>query len=107
MISRLTSISPGSQDGFRDDPRAWEGKKVSLLDTDHVWGIGGNRAWVWKSLVRGHNPLFMDPYDGTILGKPYDPQWEPVRRNLGYALRYARRVNLGAGSGLDLKLANM
>ena len=60
----------GPQDGYGDDPPAWDGKKVSLLDTDHVWGVGGNGAWVWKSLLRGHNPLFMDPYDGLVLGKP-------------------------------------
>ena len=33
-----------------------------LSDTDHLWGIGGNQAWVWKSFCRGLNPLFMDPY---------------------------------------------
>jgi hypothetical protein len=69
---------------------------VSLLDTDHVWGVGGNPAWVWKSFLRGHNPLFMDPYDGSVLGKPSDPRWEPVRRALGEAHRFAERVNLSA-----------
>lgn len=89
-------ISPGRNDGFGDDPPAWPGTKVSLLDTDHVWGVGGNAAWVWKSMVRGHNPLFMDPYDGAVLGKRFDPQWEPIRRNLGYARRLAERLDLGA-----------
>jgi len=89
-------ISPGSRDGFRDDPPAWDGKKVSLLDTDHVWGIGGNQAWVWKSFLRGHNPLFMDPYDGSVLGKRFDSRWEPIRRSLGFARRLAERVNLAA-----------
>ena len=46
--------------------------------------------------MRGHNPLFMDPYDGAVLGKRFDPQWEPIRRNLGHALRLARRLNLAA-----------
>lgn len=96
LASPADWISPGSQDGYKDDPPAWDGKKVSLLDTDHIWGVGGNGAWVWKSLMRGHNPLFMDPYDGTVLGKPFDPQWEPVRRNLGHALRLARRWDLAA-----------
>jgi len=96
LASPADWISPGRNDGFGDDPPAWDGKKVSLLDTDHVWGVGGNGAWVWKSLVRGHNPLFMDPYDGAVLGKRFDPQWEPIRRNLGYARRYAERMNLAA-----------
>lgn len=96
LASPADWISPGSKDGYRDDPPAWDGKKVSLLDTDHVWGIGGNQAWVWKALLRGHNPLFMDPYDGSVLGKRFDPQWDPVRRSLGFARRLADRLNLAA-----------
>lgn len=89
-------ISPGRVDGYGDDPPAWDGKKVSLLDTDHIWGVGGSAAWVWKSFLRGHNPLFMDPYDGSVLGTPSDPRWEPIRRAMGYTLRYAQKMNLSA-----------
>jgi len=96
LASPADWISPGSRDGFRDDPPAWDGKKVSLLDTDHVWGIGGNRPWVWKAFLRGHNPLFMDPYDGSVLGKRFDTKWDPIRRNLGFARRLANRINLAA-----------
>lgn len=96
LASPADWISPGRNDGFGDDPPAWDGKKVSLLDTDHVWGVGGNGAWVWKSLMRGHNPLFMDPYDGSVLGKRFDAQWEPIRRNLGHALRLTQRLNFAS-----------
>lgn len=96
LASPAAWISPGSRDGYKDDPPAWDGKKVSLLDTDHVWGIGGNPAWVWKSFLRGHNPLFMDPYDGEVLGKRFDPQWEPVRRSLGFVRRLSERIDLAA-----------
>jgi hypothetical protein len=96
LASPADWVSPGRQDGYGEDPPAWGGKKVSLLDTDHVWGVGGNPAWVWKSFLRGHNPLFMDPYDGAVLGKPSDPRWEPVRRALGQTRRFAERVNLAA-----------
>ncbi|MCI0739889.1 MAG: hypothetical protein L0Y72_12655 [Gemmataceae bacterium] len=89
-------ISPGRVDGFGEVPPAWSGKQVSMLDTDHIWGVGGNEAWVWKSFLRGHNPLFMDPYDGSVLGKPNDPRWEPIRRALGQTRRLAERVNLAA-----------
>ena len=98
LASPADWISPGSRDGYRDDPPAWDGKKVSLLDTDHVWGIGGNQAWVWKAFLRGHNPLFMDPYDGSVLGKRFDSQWEPVRRSLGFVRRLANRLDLAAMS---------
>jgi hypothetical protein len=96
LASPADWISPGRADGFAEDPPAWEDKhqKVSLLDTDHIWGVGGNAAWVWKSFCRGHNPIFMDPYDGAVLGKPGDKQWEPIYRALGDTRRFAERMNL-------------
>jgi hypothetical protein len=89
-------ISPNPEGGYRDDPPAADGSKVILTDTDHLWGIGGNHAWVWKSFLRGLNPLFMDPYDGIVLGEPFDPKWEPIRKNLGYTLRLAEQMDLAA-----------
>lgn len=91
-------ISPNAEGGYRDNPPAADGRKVVLSDTDHLWGIGGNRAWVWKSFTRGLNPLFMDPYDGVVLAEAFDPQWEPVRKSLGYTRRLALRMNLAAAA---------
>ncbi|MBM4029825.1 MAG: hypothetical protein FJ280_31160, partial [Planctomycetes bacterium] len=87
-------VSPNQEGGYRDDPPPADGRKVVLSDTDHLWGIGGNQAWVWKSFTRGHNPIFMDPYDGDVLGNRFDPKWDPIRRSMGYTLRYARRMDL-------------
>jgi hypothetical protein len=101
LASPADWISPGSADGYRDDPPAWNEKKVSLLDTDHIWGVGGSPAWVWKSFLRGHNPIFMDPYDGAVLGTPGDPRWEPIRQAMGHARRVAERLNLAAMSPHD------
>ena len=89
-------VSPNPAGGYRDNPPAGTGKKVVLTDTDHLWGIGGNAEWVWKSLCRGLNPIFMDPYDGVVLGRRFDAKWEPIRRSMGYALRCARRMDLAA-----------
>lgn len=89
-------ISPNPQGGYRDNPPAADGKKVVINDTDHLWGIGGNEKWVWKSFLRGYNPIFMDPYDGVVLGKRFDPQWEPIRRAMGYTRRYAKKMDLAA-----------
>ena len=102
LASPADWISPGSRDGYKDNPPAWSGQKVSLLDTDHIWGVGGNQAWVWKSFLRGHNPLFMDPYDGEVLGKRFDPQWEPIRRSLGFARRLSERIDLAAMTPHDV-----
>lgn len=87
-------VSPNPEGGYRDNPPTNDGKKVILTDTDHLWGIGGNQVWVWKSFTRGLNPLFMDPYDGVVLSKKFDPAFEPIRRSMGYALKFARRMDL-------------
>jgi hypothetical protein len=87
-------VSPNPEGGYRDDPPAADGRKVVLNDTDHLWGIGGNQAWVWKSFLRGYTPLFMDPYKGRVLGSELDPTFDPVRRSMGYTLRFANRMNL-------------
>ena len=106
-------ISPNPEGGYRDDPPAADGSKVILSDTDHLWGIGGNQAWVWKSFCRGLNPIFMDPYrkvkkDDDLEERPStwtdhlsdepasDPQWDPIRRNMGYTLAYAKRMDLAS-----------
>ena len=87
-------VSPNPEGGYRDNPPVADGRKVVLSDTDHLWGIGGNQQWVWKSFCRGYNPLFMDPYDGVVLGKGSDPRWGAVRRSLGYTRKYAEKMNL-------------
>ena len=87
-------VSPNPEGGYRDNPPAGNGTKVVLTDTDHLWGIGGNQAWVWKSFTRGLNPIFMDPYDGVVLGSRFDPKFEPIRRSMGYALEFAKRLDL-------------
>lgn len=103
-------ISPNPEGGYTDNPPPADGSKVILSDTDHLWGIGGNQAWVWKSFCRGLNPLFMDPYlevkkdtqtEQKVTWTEYlsaelvlDPKWDPIRKSLGYTLSYAKRMNL-------------
>jgi hypothetical protein len=88
-------ISPNPEGGYRDDPPPADGSKVILTDTDHLWGIGGNQAWVWKSFLRGLNPLFMDPYDCRVLAQSCDPVWmDSIRISLGYTRRLADQMDL-------------
>ena len=88
-------ISPNPEGGYLDDPPSGEGSKVIITDTDHLWGIGGNQQWVWKSFLRGLNPIFMDPYDEKVLSKSFDPVWaEPLRKSMGYSLMFAKRMEL-------------
>ncbi len=90
------SPNPAADGGYdyRTNPPPADGSKVILADTDHLWGIGGNLDWVWKSFLRGHNPIFMDPYDNRVLGKAEPESWDPVRASLGHARRLAERLDL-------------
>jgi hypothetical protein len=92
------SPNPDAEQGYnyRSNPPPADGRKVILSDTDHLWGIGGDVSWAWKSFLRGLNPLFMDPYKREILdGGPQD-RWEPVRVALGHSRRFAERMDLKA-----------
>jgi hypothetical protein len=88
---------------YQDNIPATDGKKVSLLDTDHIWGVGGDDIWVWKSFVRGHNPIYMDPLPSGD-SNPSPPSWftnTVAQRNqsrlaMGQTLRYAKKINLAA-----------
>lgn len=104
---------PGSTflEDYQNDPPVNEGRKVILNDTDHLWGHGGNPKWVWKSFLRGHHPIFMDPwwplyiesdpkvtpwtFVGGITKDQRDyPDWEPTRRAMGDTRRFAERMDL-------------
>lgn len=76
-----------NNDPYKLDPPAIDGSKVVLLDTDHLWGIGGDRVWVWKSFIRGYNPIYMDNLDSEATRKG-------ARRAMGHTLTYANRMNL-------------
>ncbi len=97
---------------YKNDPPANSGEKVVLLDTDHLGGHWGNYSWAWKSFVRGHQPIFMDSwhplagnydrkkspsifYIGGMTKNDADhPDYEPLRKNLGYIRQLADRIDL-------------
>lgn len=79
---------------YRDNPIPTDGSKVILLDTDHLWGIGGDRIWVWKSFARGYNTLFMDnPNDSNLIN---NTDFKGARKAMGHTLTYANKMNLKA-----------
>ena len=88
--------------------------KVNINDSDHsyfgMWNDTPqkNRNYAWENLMTGNQVLFMDPYlvyyprenrnlclaPVNGIGSQPDPRWENFRNNLGYLLRYSRKVNL-------------
>jgi 4-amino-4-deoxy-L-arabinose transferase-like glycosyltransferase len=91
-------IAPNPENGYDHDPPPATGNKVIVADTDHIYGTGGDRVWVWKSLTRGLNVLLMDPYDNVWNFPPLPvsqfSQWSELRRSIGYARLYLSRLNL-------------
>lgn len=107
-------ISPGatSFDGSREepymiDPPAADGNKVSILDSDHLFfnamldDSRASRNWVWKSFLRGHNPILMDNIFADSTGRAVPATLDKsgfiaARAAMGYTRRYADKMNLVA-----------
>jgi hypothetical protein len=87
---------------------------VNVNDSDHsYWEIWKdtpqqNRNYAWENFLTGNQVLFMDPYavyyprqnrnlcvspSNAICSGP-DTRWDNFRDNLGYILRYSRKLNL-------------
>lgn len=86
---------------YKSSPPVADGKKVILSDTDHLWGVGGSPDWVWKSFLRGLNPIFMDPDPNPNQSERREdrvglPNWESTRSAMGYTLTFATRMDLAA-----------
>ena len=98
LASGADWISPnGLGRPYQTHPPAATGSSVIIIDTDHLWGLGGDRSWVWKSFLRGLNPIFMDPYKEQMLVLETDEerqQWESVRRAMGHTAWFASRLDL-------------
>jgi hypothetical protein len=98
-------VPEGGRDGYREGDYAWgsaphdRADKVVLLDTDHIWGIGGDEVWAWKSFCRGYNVLYMDRCDDFPTAC-FDHPWWPekynpdLRREMGRIRAFAERMDL-------------
>jgi hypothetical protein len=90
--------------------------KVNINDSDHsyfgMWNDSAqtNRQYAWENFVGGNQVIFMDPYTtyypresrnlcslptAAICAAP-DTRWDNFRDNLGYILRYSKKLNLRA-----------
>jgi hypothetical protein len=88
--------------------------KVNINDSDHsfweIWKYPAqqNRNYAWENFMLGNQVLFMDPYTvyypresrnmcpsptNGICAAP-DARWDNLRDNLGYILKYSKKVNL-------------
>jgi hypothetical protein len=88
--------------------------KVNINDSDHsyweMWNDSPqmNRNFAWENFMNGNQVLFMDPYlvyyprqlrnlcvnPNHGIGSGPDTRWDNFRDNLGYILKYSRKLNL-------------
>jgi len=108
-VAPAARISPARSCGSGHPPC-----KVSVNDSDHsYWEMWKDtprerRNFAWENFLNGSQVLFMDPYlvyypresrnlcvspANTICSAP-DTRWDNFRDNLGYILRYSRKLNL-------------
>lgn len=99
-------ISPNflTEDYMNGGPAAYK-DKIVVNDTDHLWGVGGDDIWVWKTFTRGNHPIFMDPYDTVSESNDNEgvinPEWDPARAAMGHTLKYANRIDLASAYPSD------
>ena len=82
---------------YTSDPPAAGGQKVVLVDTDHIFGIGGDATWVWKTFSRGYSPIYMYQPESVGPGRSVvrDAATGGALRAMGDVVSYGTRMDLG------------
>ena len=76
----------------RKDPPANNTGKPGFVDMDHVSPGSSDVGFVWSAFTRGyHFNLYDKPFESP---DSEGTDWQRVRRNVGQALTYARRMDL-------------
>jgi hypothetical protein len=88
-------ISPRGKE-YRSDPPEADGSKVIIFDTDHTGHANANPKCPWRCMARGMSFIAMDYYMDARPGSPSAPmpEWDEIRIQMGYARRYAERMDL-------------
>lgn len=105
MNSPAEWISPRSREpgqNYSYNPPPANGKKVIISDTDHLADLLENPTpqWVWKSFLRGLNPILMDvmqnemPNNKVKWNEASRPGLAETRLAMGQALKYSNQVDL-------------
>jgi Family of unknown function (DUF6298) len=91
-------ISPAGLDApydFLTNPRPADGRKVVMLDSDHITYFDAYPGMVWKWFTRGMNPVFID-LAPPLRDKAPLPEQDLIRAAMGFTRAYAEKINLVA-----------
>jgi collagenase-like protein with putative collagen-binding domain len=96
-----------SPDGepYKTNPPPADGAKVSIVDSDHVWGLGGQSVdWCWQVFTRGHNLLSMDSLKTPdVAGRSFSNDTTPEQAAGEDAAREGIRQTRMAAEMVDLR----
>lgn len=92
-----TEVSGGSSkpgDIYQSNPPATSGRKIVILDTDHIGAPCDwcSREWVWKAFTRGYHVALheVNPGENTL----HFNQKADVRQAIKQTLAYSRKISL-------------
>jgi hypothetical protein len=91
-------ISPRA-DSYLVEPPATDGRKVVVLDTDHICGVCPGAAFIWRSFFRGSSTIYMDPLfsNNPVANDPGGVAvYEEARLAMANTLRLAHQIDLAA-----------
>jgi len=90
-------ISPNGKN-YISNPPDTEGRKVIIVDNDHINPWNSDPQWIWKNFMRGNQFILMDSYMDFRIGSPEvpDPKHDPARRAMGFARRLSERAGLAS-----------
>ncbi len=98
FASNADWVAPEKQDGYHHDIPDVEGRKVVIIDTDHIEWLKSREdpTLPWRALMRGANFIYMDTYKDARFGSPPEPNPEEaeIRRQMGFAARFSRQIDL-------------
>ena len=90
-------ISPNGKN-YLSAPVDTAGRKVIIVDNDHINPWNSDPQWIWKNLMRGNQFILMDNYMDFRTGSPDDPdpKHDPARKAMGFARLLADRIDLAS-----------
>ncbi|MFC1614460.1 DUF6298 domain-containing protein [Gemmatimonadota bacterium] len=90
-------ISPVGKE-YINNPPDMAGKKIIIVDNDHIRPWESNPDWVWKNFMRGNHFILMDSYMDFRMGSPDqpEPQHSQTRLAMGYARELAENDDLAS-----------
>jgi hypothetical protein len=81
---------------FLTDPPIADGRKIIIVDTDHISPWSCDPEWIWKNFFRGNHFIMMDSYLDYRIHSPLipDSSLDGARVAMGNVRKLSEKINL-------------